>query len=155
MSQDQYRFPSPEERPRGKILVVGVGLLLLVIAALYVFAGRDEKIAHMSAVDAHLAIGSDAAGPVTQIDRDQTPEIYYHVVLRDVPLGWTLQLGCEWMDPHGAIARQNFYETRWIHKSTWPTHCRQQFSTAAEAGEWKVRMLSGERVLSTSSFLLK
>jgi hypothetical protein len=109
----------------------------------------------MSAVEAHLSLGAESAEPITAVERAQSPEVYYHVVLRGVPLGWGLELSCDWLDPAGAIARHSVYETRFIHKSTWPTHCRQEFSSAAAAGQWEVRLMSGTRVLSTSSFILK
>lgn len=150
-----YLTPVREDGPGRSVTVLGLAALLVVLAALYVFGGREGKLAKMTVVDAHLALGAEAGEPVTEIEKSRSTEIYYHVVLGGVPLGWSLQLGCEWMGPGGQLARRNDYETRFIHKSTWPTHCRQAFGPSSASGEWHVRLLSGQRVLSTSSFVLR
>jgi hypothetical protein len=150
-----YPNPPVEEGASRKPLYVGLALILLVAGGWYLFGGRSEKLQTMSAAEGHVALGEGAAEPVTEIERSGNPEVYYHVVLKGVPLGWRLELGCEWIDPAGGAARHNIYETRIIHKSAWPTHCRQQFGPSAPAGQWQVHLMSGKRVLSTSSFILK
>jgi hypothetical protein len=149
-----YRKPKTEQGSSPVILIIGLALLA-VLAVLYVFETRKEHLSSMSAVEAHVALGDGAAQPVTEIEKARTRDVYYHVVLHDVPVGWGLELSCEWLEPGGGVARHNFYKTRLIYKSTWPTHCRQEFGPAAPAGEWHVRLLNGPRVLKTSSFILK
>ena len=136
-------------------MVLGLVGLLLLFAAFYVFGGREGQLAKMTVLDAHLALGAEAGEPVTEVEKDRATEVYYHVVLSGVPLGWSLQLVCEWVEPNGLVARRNVYETRFIRRSVWPTHCRQAFGSSSTSGEWHVRLLSGQRVLSTSSFVLR
>jgi hypothetical protein len=147
--------PTRPEGPRWKIVILGGGGLLLLIAGFQIFGGRAEKLAQMSASDGRIALAAAGDALEADLDRRERPEIYYHVVLHDVPLAGRLELSCEWVDPGGRVARRNRYRTRMIYKSTWPTHCRQQFGPGVPEGAWHVRLLSGERVLSSSPFVLR
>lgn len=140
---------------RWTIIVPVLAVLVVALGAYEVFGGRTEKLARMTAVDAHLAVGSTAGAPVTNIDREAEPELYYNVVLEGVPLGWPLALSCEWVDPGGVVARRNRYRTRIVYKTSWPTHCRQPLSADLSPGSWEVRLLMDGRVLSTAPFVLK
>ena len=144
-----------EERRRRTLAVLGAIVMLLGVSAVMVFGNRESRLARMSTLAARVALGEKSPEAVTEVERAVNPEIYYHVVLGDVPLGWTLHLRCEWQDPTGRMALYNQYATRFVYKSMWPTHCRQQFRPTALAGEWRVRLLLDRRVLSSSSFVLK
>jgi hypothetical protein len=144
-----------EERRRRTLAVVRTVALLLGAAAVIVFGNRGTRLARMSTLAARVALGEKSPEAVTEIERAASPEIYYHVVLGGVPLGWTLHLRCEWQDPDGRIALCNQYATRFVYKSMWPTHCRQRFHPTSLAGEWRVRLLLDSRVLSSSTFVLK
>jgi hypothetical protein len=160
MSRDPSRFAVQEsavneDGMRWTIIVPLLAGVVVLLGAYEVFGGRTEKLARMTVVDAHLALGSTGGAPVTNIDREAGPEVYYNVVLAGVPLGWPLELSCEWVDPAGIVARHNRYQTRIIYKTSWPTHCRQQLNSDLRAGSWQVRLLMGARVLSTAPFVLK
>jgi hypothetical protein len=147
--------PTRPEGPRWGMVILGAGAVLLLIGAFQIFGGREEQLAKMSASDGRIALGSSGAAAVSEIDRGERPEIFYDVVLHDAPLAGRLELSCEWVDPSGRVARRNSYRTRVVYKHTWPTHCRQGFGLAAPQGSWEVRLLSGRRVLSSSTFLLR
>ncbi len=162
MSNNPLPYSYPTSLPPGtnqqegrKIILVGAAALLLLAGGYYLFGGRGEKLSRMSVSDAHVTQLGAAGNPVTEINRGEAPEVFYQVVLRDVPLGDRLLLNCEWVDPSGQVARHNRYRTNYIYKSTWPTHCREHFGPASLAGEWHVRLLLGPRLLSDSSFLLR
>jgi hypothetical protein len=137
------------------VVILGGGAVLLLIAGFQIFGGREEKLAQMSASDGRIALTGAGDALEADLDRRERPEIYYHVVLHDVPLAGRLELSCEWVDPGGRMARRNRYRTRMIYKRTWPTYCRQQFGPGVPEGSWRVRLLSGERVLSSSPFVLR
>ena len=147
--------PASNQGPGWKVILLGGAGLLLLVGGYQVFGRRGEQFSQMSAMEAHVTQLGAAGAPVTEIDRGEAPEVYYQVVLRDVPLGGRLLLSCEWVDPSSHVARQNRYRTNVIYKSTWPTHCREHFGPASPAGEWHVRLLLGPRVLSDSSFVLR
>ena len=147
--------PTRPEGPRWSMVILGGGAILLLIAGVQLFGGREERLAQMSASDGRIALAGVGDALEADLDRRERPEIYYRVVLHDVPLGGWLELRCEWVDPGGRVARRNSYRTRLIYKRTWPTHCRQQFGPAVAEGVWHVRLLSGQRVLSSSTFVLR
>ena len=149
--------PTRPERPRWKIFILGCLAVLLLVGGFQIFGGREKQRALMSASDGRIALAGAGDTPAAEIDIDrrERPEIYYHVVLHDVPLASWLELGCEWVDPRGRVARHNSYRTRMTYKHTWPTYCRQRFSPAEPEGSWHVRLLAGSRVLSSSPFVLR
>ena len=136
-------------------MLLGGAALLLLIAGFQIFGGRDERLARMSASDGRVEVAGVEAAPAADIDRQGSPEITYQVVLHDAPLAGRLDLSCEWVDPGGRVSLHNRYRTRIVYKRTWPTHCRQRFHAGAAAGAWRVRLLSGRRVLSSSQFVLR
>jgi hypothetical protein len=144
-----------EEKGRSVLRILGWVALLLVAGVIYAVAERDDWLAGVSVLEARLALGEVVPEAVSEVSRDQSPEVFYHVVLRGVPRGWPLTLDCEWQDPNGNVARSNHYRTRFIHKTTWPTHCRQRFVSTSVPGEWHVRLLMDQRVLSSSAFVLR
>lgn len=147
--------PTRPEGPRWGLVILVGGALLLLFAGFQVFGGREEKLALMSASDGRIALAGAGDALEVDLDRRERPEIYYHVVLHDVPLAGSLELSCEWVDPSGRVARHNSYRTRMIYKRTWPTYCRQRFGPAVPEGSWHVRLLVGQRVLSSSPFVLR
>jgi hypothetical protein len=144
-----------EEQGRSVLRILGVAVLLLVAGVIYAVVERDDWLAGVSVVEARIALGERVPEAVSEVSRGQSPEVFYHVVLKDVPRGWPLQLDCEWQDPNGNVARRNHYRTRFIDKTTWPTHCRQRFESSSVPGEWQVRLLMDQRVLSSSAFVLR
>lgn len=147
--------PTRPEGPRWGLVILVGGALLLLIGGFQIFGGREEKLAGMSASDGRIALTGAGDALEADLDRRESPELYYRVVLHDVPLVGRLELSCEWVDPGGRVARRNSYRTRMIYKRTWPTYCRQQFGPAAAEGAWHVRLLSGQRVLSSTPFVLR
>ena len=135
--------------------VLGAFILVIGAAAAIVFVNRDRRLSEMSALTARVALGEQSPEALTEIDRAASPDIYYHVVLGRTPLGWPLQLRCEWQDPTGRTALYNQYRTRIVYASMWPTHCRQHFQPTMLAGEWHVRLLLENRELSSSAFIVK
>lgn len=139
----------------GWLKIVGAFVLVVAVAALLVFVNRDRRLTEMSVLAARVAAGERTPEALTEIDRTASPDIYYHVVLGHTPLGWPLQLRCEWEDPTGRTAFYNQYRTRFVYASMWPTHCRQHFQPSTLQGEWHVRLLLEDRVLSSSAFVVK
>jgi hypothetical protein len=135
--------------------ILGLVAVLLVAGVIYSVIERDDWLAGVSVRDARITLGEAVPEAVNEVSKDQSPEVFYHVVLRDVPRGWPLELDCEWQDPNGKVARRNHYRTRFIHMTTWATHCRQRFVSTSVPGEWHVQLRMGHRVLSSSAFLLR
>jgi hypothetical protein len=146
---------TPDRRWPLWLTVLGAFVLVVGVAAAIVFVNRDQRLSEMSVLAARLATGEQSPEALTEIDRAASPDVYYHVVLGQTPLGWPLQLRCEWQDPTGHTAFYNQYRTRIVYASMWPTHCRQHVRPTTLQGKWHVRLLLDGRVLSSSAFVVK
>ena len=156
MSDDALPAPrGPEsEGPNWKAIALGLAVLAALGGGLVLFAGREQRLASMSASEARITL-ADADASLAEIEREKNQEVFYRVVLQEAPLGGRLHLRCEWVDPSGGVARRNRFRTRFVYKSRWPTHCRQRLGPGTPAGQWHVRLLLEDRVLSATSFLVK
>lgn len=137
------------------VLLSGAVVLLLALGIYELFRDHAGKLEQLSAANPRFALGAEPIEAMTEFERRTGPDVYYHVTLQKVPLGGRLNLNCDWIDPAGQIARRNRYNTRFVYKTTWPTHCHQRFSDGSVPGSWHVRMTLNGRVLSDSSFALK
>ena len=133
---------------RAALLLVAAGTAWCPFAA-----GPDTS--GVSVYEARLTLAKDDGGALAGVDRAESPDVYYRVTLRDVPEGASLALGCDWIDPNGAVAHQNRYVTRPADKRVWPTQCHRLFGPAALAGTWRVQMSLDGRVLATTPFTVK
>jgi hypothetical protein len=79
-------------------------------------------------------------------------EITYRVTLSEAPIDQKLNLTCNWLDPQGQVSHANRYDTKNITTPIWNTTCRYQIPTDAMLGNWKVRILVGDRLLKQTSF---
>ncbi|MBE9094319.1 DUF3859 domain-containing protein [Tychonema sp. LEGE 07203] len=126
----------------------------IAITGFYIQQNR-QAIARVSMQQNRLTSVQDDGGNLTVISRQNNPEIFYRVTLKDAPIGKKLSLSCDWIDPSGQIVKQNRYQTREIDKSIWNTQCRYQIGTAAATGNWQVKMLLENRAIGTKSFQVK
>lgn len=130
--------------------------VVVAIAGTTVFIQQNQQaIQNVSTTQSQITLTQDGSSPLTEVNPQASPLIYYRVTLKDAPIGKKLSLSCDWIDPSGQVVHQNRWETKTINKSVWPTHCRYQFSPAAAPGNWKVQMSVGERTLGTTSFTVK
>ncbi|MGB3266625.1 MAG: DUF3859 domain-containing protein [Microcoleus sp.] len=126
----------------------------IAITGFYIQQNR-QAIARVSIQQNRITSVQDDGGNLTVISRQNNPEIFYRITLKDAPIGKKLSLSCDWIDPSGQIVKQNRYQTREIDKSIWNTQCRYQIGTAAATGNWQVKMLLENRAIGTKSFQVK
>jgi hypothetical protein len=143
------------ERERRRNFRLTLAAVVLLIAGLVLgtlsFRRRDRALDGIAASSSRLTPAADNGGSLESVARSGD-EVFYRVVLSNVPPGEELEMGCRWIDPQGRVFRQNRWQTRATDKAVWATACRCQFGAAAQPGTWKVEMALGERVLSTSTF---
>jgi len=113
---------------------------------------RTEALEHLTTREARLTLDADDGGRLESVDRSRSPEVFYRVVLENAPIGTTLDLSCDWIDPAGSVVHKNRYTTKKIDKSLWPTHCKNQFGPGSPPGAWVVDMSLGGRSVSRTSF---
>ncbi len=89
---------------------------------------------------------------MTSIDRTAKPEIWFRVTLENAPVGKTLTLDCDWIDPAGNVVHQNHYSTKEIDRPRWPTHAHYQFGPASPLGKWVVKLSHEGNMLKMLTF---
>jgi hypothetical protein len=133
-----------------------VALIISVIGGvLFLQQQWQQKLDRVTAQQSRISLPRDDGQNRQTITRQETSEIYYRVILKDVPLGDKLALSCDWVNPNNQTVKQNRYETQAITTKEWQTVCRYQIGTNAPTGTWKVKMFLGDRTLSDTSFEVK
>lgn len=145
------------QQRRNRLIMGGVVAVLIGAIALgTVFSqNRQQTFARISTSGNRITLAQDNGSNLTTINRQISPKIFYRVTLNEAPIGEKLSLSCDWIDPSGKVVHQSRYQTREVDKSVWQTNCYYQFGTAMSAGNWKVQMSLGERVISSTSFTVK
>jgi hypothetical protein len=136
----------------GGLAAAAVGAI--AITGFYIYQNR-QAIDRVSIQQNRITSVQDDGGNLTVISRQNNPEIFYRVTLKDAPIGKKLSLSCDWIDPSGQIVKQNRYQTREIDKPIWNTQCRYQIGTAATTGNWQVKMFLENRAIGSASFQVK
>ena len=139
------------QQRRNRWIGIGVGVVIVgAIAASTVFiVNRQRAIAAISVSQSCITPNQQTCEPISEINRQ---EIVYRVTLQDAPVGQTLSLQCDWMNPNGQIVHQNRYQTNKIDREVWHTYCRH---TLDATGTWQVRMRVGDRTLDQTSFTVR
>ncbi|MGA2253705.1 MAG: hypothetical protein ABSG53_03510 [Thermoguttaceae bacterium] len=122
------------------------------LAAYYVYSRNPISTAAVTATEGRLTLAQDDGGSMASINRDAKQEIWFRVTLNNAPVGQTLSLDCDWIDPIGHVMHQNHYKTKEIDKTVWPTHARYQFGPASPLGRWTVKLSHEGNVLQATTF---
>jgi len=133
----------------GGIAVVVVG----AIASFFFFSQQQQvDLARISTTQDRITLSPNSGDNLTQINRQQNPEVFYLVTLKDAPVGKRLSLSCDWVALGDQVVHQNRYQTKEITTPTWNTHCRYQIGTTAPTGQWTVKMFLEGRLLDSATF---
>ncbi len=153
LAQLQRKEALARERRRNQWFAALAATALIVLLALFYWrmSSHSATLAKISGESGRITRAADDGGALNIVTRDGQDAVF-HVILRAVPLGEKLALSCQWTDPNGQIFKQNQWETRATDKTVWATSCKCQLGAAAPAGQWKVALQLGGRVLSETSF---
>ena len=102
-----------------------------------------------------LTLSTDKTVEIREIDKRDSPQLFYQVTLHNAPVGKKLALSCNWIDSRGNIAHQNRWKTRQIDRQVWNTHCQYQVHPGIIMGNWNVQMFLGNRLLDDETFTVK
>ena len=111
---------------------------------------KDQTEARVTASAGRLTL-EDAGKSLEVIDRRSQPEVWYRVTLT-TPIGRSLSLICEWIDPNYRVAHRNRYQTKVITRTPWETHARFRLKPDSAVGTWKVRLILQGRELHSLAF---
>ncbi len=133
--------------------IVGGALTALIIAisgmGFWMYQGQ-QALNRVTSQQARITLVQDDSNSLSSVNRPA--EVVYRVTLRDAPIGKTLTLRCDWVNPSGQVVKQVQYETRTITTPIWDTRCRYQLGSGAATGTWQVMMSMGNRPLSNTRF---
>jgi hypothetical protein len=139
-----------QQRRRTKIILGTIAGLLLLVGGGFFFTQQQQQALEQVVAQSDQIVLVPANQPVTTVNRPS--ELAYQVTLKQAPVGKTLSLRCDWLDPSGTVVKQNRYETKPITTEVWPTRCQHQLDLAAAPGTWTVKLFQGDRRLSDQTF---
>ncbi|MEQ8975172.1 MAG: DUF3859 domain-containing protein [Coleofasciculus sp. C1-SOL-03] len=145
------------QQRRNRWIVGGViaAVVVAIAGTTVIIQQNQQALQTVSTVQSQITLTKDGSSILTEVNRQTSPLIYYRVTLKDAPIGKRLSLSCDWMNPRGEVVHQNRWQTKAIDKQVWHTYCRHQFNLAAAPGTWTVQMSLGDRLISTTSFIVK
>lgn len=155
--QLQRREALAQQQRRNRWIAGGLAAAAVGAIAITGFFMQQSRqaIDRISVQQNRITSVQDDGGNLTVVSRQNNPEIFYRVTLKDAPIGKKLSLSCDWIDPSGQVVKQNRYQTREIDKPIWNTQCRYQIGTAAATGNWQVKMFVESRAIGSTSFQVK
>jgi hypothetical protein len=155
ITQVQRREALGKQEKQKKWLTIGIAIIIVgAIATTTIFWQQNQQaLQQISVYQSNVTLPSKEE--ITRVKRQDYPELYYRVTLEKAPIGKSLSLQCDWIDPQGNIAHQNHYETKTIDKQVWSTYCRYQVTNNTISGNWEVRLYLGDRLLSSNKFIVE
>ena len=142
------------QQRRNRLISLGAVASSLVVIGFAGFFLQQHKnaLALVQAQEDRITLEQDNGGNLKLIERQNITPVVYRVTLKDAPIGKSLDLSCNWIDPNGEVVKQNRYQTRNITTPVWNTHCRYILGSSAPVGNWQVQMLLNGRQLSETDF---
>ncbi|MCC2691607.1 DUF3859 domain-containing protein [Nodularia sp. LEGE 04288] len=155
--QMQRRQVLQVRQKRHRTIAIGViaAVAIAITGTILTIQQHNSTLERVSTGSNRITLTQDDGADLRNITRQNSPEIFYRVTLKDAPVGQKLDLRCNWINPNGEIVHQNRYQTREIDKSIWNTHCRYTIGSASTPGRWKVQMFLQGRQLSETEFEVK
>ncbi|MCC5669962.1 DUF3859 domain-containing protein [Nostoc sp. CHAB 5784] len=155
--QVQRRQVLKVQQKRNRTIAIGViaAVAIAIMGTLFTIQQHNSTLERVSTQRNRITLTQDDGSDLKNISRQNSPEVFYRVTLKDTPVGQKLDLTCNWINPNGEIVKQNRYQTREIDKSIWDTQCRYIIGSASTPGKWKAQIFLQGRQLSETEFEVK
>ncbi|HEY9630042.1 MAG TPA: DUF3859 domain-containing protein [Coleofasciculaceae cyanobacterium] len=144
-----------QKRNRWGVIATTAIAIVAISAGILFWQNQQQQTAQVVAGQDRIALSETSGDNLTQVSRQVSPRVYYRVTLEKAPIDRQLSLQCDWIDPSGQVVHQGRYQTRSINTPTWNTYCFYDLGATAPQGDWEVRLLLDERVLSTQNFTVQ
>lgn len=152
MVQLQRREALEAQQQQRRWLIGGAiaAFLLVVSGATAFLTYQQQTLSRIAAQSDQLVLQQDLGRPLRSVTRPAN--LMYQITLEQAPIGQTLALRCDWVDPAGRVVRQNRYTTKVITTDIWLTRCQHDLDTNDTPGRWTVKLFQGDRPLSDATF---
>lgn len=140
-----------EQRRKRWILGGAIAVIVILVTGSIAFLQYQQyTLSRIDVQSDQLILPTDPGRPITRITRPA--ELTYQITLTQAPIGQTINLRCDWLDPSGQVVKQNRYTTQIITTDIWLTRCRYALDVSATSGLWTVKLFQGDRQLSDATF---
>ncbi|MDJ0798830.1 MAG: DUF3859 domain-containing protein [Calothrix sp. MO_167.B12] len=157
LMQLQRKQALKAQQKRNKWIIGSIAAVLVILIGFSIFSiqQNNSAIARVQAQQDRVTLVQDNGENLKVVERQNNPQLFYRVTLKDGPVGKKLQLSCNWINPSGEVVKQNRYQTRTLTTSVWNTYCRYTIPTVSPTGNWQVQMFLNGRKLSEANFQVK
>ncbi len=145
-----------EKKKRSVISVVAAVAVVAIIgisASLWMGANYSGQLAKVTATDTRITTEVQSSADLSVITAGNGT-IFAQVTLHDVPMGTRLPMRVQWLEPNGAVYRENTWQTKPTDKETWQTHAKVDLPASAAKGDWVAKFFLGDRVVATKKFVV-
>ena len=157
IAQMHRREALEKEQRRNKWIAIASTAVVISAIAIGIVFGQNQrqKIAGVASTEDRISLSKKGGNSLSQVNRQINPRIYYQVTLKNAPIGSQLALQCDWVNPNGQIVHQNRFKTRTVETAVWNTNCFYDLGSAAQPGNWEVRMSLDGRAIGSEPFAVK
>ena len=157
IAQMHRREALEKEQRRNRWIAIASTVVVISAIAIGILFGqnRQQQNAQVASTEDRISLSKKGGDSLTQVNRQINPRIYYQVTLKNAPIGSQLSLQCDWTNPNGQIVHQSKYQTRTIDTAVWNTNCFYDLGSAAQPGNWEVRMSLDGRAIGSEPFVVK
>ena len=144
------------QKKRNRWIIGGITAVVMgAVAATFVMQQQQQQALKGISYDGRLGFRPNDSASLEEIERKNTPEVFYNVTLRDAPVGKQVKFGCNWLKPNREIAYKNSWKTKTIATDIWNTHCRYKFKENDATGKWIVQITLDDEAKTSNTFFVK
>ncbi|MFM9266493.1 DUF3859 domain-containing protein [Tychonema sp. BBK16] len=157
IAQMHRREALEKEQRRNKWIAIAstVAVVSAIAIGILFSQNRQQQNAQVASTEDRISLSKKGGDSLSQVNRQINARVYYQVTLKNAPIGNQLALQCDWINPNAQIVHQNSYKTRTIETAVWNTNCFYDLGSAAQPGNWEVRMSVDGRAIGSEPFVVK
>ncbi|MBV6623227.1 MAG: DUF3859 domain-containing protein [Rivularia sp. (in: Bacteria)] len=146
-----------KEKKRNSLIITGVLTVVVGAIAATFFMQQQHKSAleNIDFSQSRVGFRRNDLTSLEEVERQNTPELFYNVTLQNAPVGKQVELGCNWLTPNREIAHKNSWKTKAITTEAWNTHCRYKLKEDDASGNWIVQMTLNDEAKASNKFFVK
>ncbi|AFY54083.1 hypothetical protein Riv7116_1523 [Rivularia sp. PCC 7116] len=146
-----------KEKKRNGLIIGGVLTVLVsaIAATFFVQQQNNSALENIEFSQSRIGFRRNDSANLKEVERQNTPELFYNVTLQNAPVGKQVELGCNWLKPNREIAHKNSWKTKAIATEVWNTHCRYKLKEGDAAGNWIVQMTLNDEAKISNQFFVK